>query len=134
MVYLKSAVLRSRVTSAYDAIGTAVVQESFVKIVKTDEKADPAMGALRTQFPGKPEVQVDDAGKITVRVSAYIPDNGEHVKHQVVLSGGEIERILECLANPPHADAAHAVAKVMGANLKSLVRLTALGAGTTAID
>lgn len=105
-----------------------------MKIVKTDEKADPAIGALRTQFPGKPEVQVDEAGKITVSVSAYIPQDGEHIKHQVMLSGGEIERILECLANPQKGEAAHAIAKVMSANLKSLVRLTALGAGTITLD
>ncbi|TEA77303.1 hypothetical protein [Allopusillimonas ginsengisoli] len=105
-----------------------------MKIVKTDEKADPVIGALRTQFPGQPEVQVDESGKITVRVSAYIPDNGEHIKHQVVLSGGEIERILDCLAHPQDAEAARAVAKVMSANLKSLIRLTALGAGTQDLD
>lgn len=102
-----------------------------MKIQKSEAQGSPKIVALRAKFPGFPEPMLDADGKLSVRVSGHIADdNGELSVYQVVLSDGEIERILDCLAHPKDAETARAISKAVSGSLQSLVRLTAFSAGT----
>ncbi|MBP6020067.1 MAG: hypothetical protein KA735_11285 [Burkholderiaceae bacterium] len=102
-----------------------------MKIQKSQAEGSPKIVALRAKFPGFPEPKVDADGKLSVRVSGHIADeNGDLAVYQVILSDGEIERILDCLANPKDAETSKAISKAMSGSLQSLVRLTAFSAGT----
>ncbi|MDS1142000.1 hypothetical protein RE432_16275 [Pusillimonas sp. SM2304] len=106
-----------------------------MKILKTEKLAEGQAGALRARIPGATEVLIDERGKLSARVTAYVPDGqGAYVQHQVVLSDGEIERLLACLANPKNEEVSGVVGKFMGENLRNLLRLSALGAGTALAD
>lgn len=106
-----------------------------MKIVKTEKSVEGKLGALRAKVPGSTEIQIDERGKLSAQVSAYSPDEqGVYVQHQVVLSDGEIERLLACLANPRTEESTLAVSKLMRENLRSLLRLSALGSGTSLVD
>lgn len=106
-----------------------------MKILKTEKSAEGKLGALRAKIPGATEVQIDERGKLSALVSAYVPDgNGEFVQHQVVLSDGEIERLLTCLANPKDSEESMVVSKFMRENLRNILRLSALGSGTALVD
>lgn len=106
-----------------------------MKIEKTEQSAEGKMGALRARLPGSPEIQLDDRGKLSVQVTAWVPDGqGNSTQHQVVLTDGDIERLLSCLSTPRDPQATQAVGKFMQQNLRSILRLTALGAGTALAD
>jgi|SRR5690606_24134914 hypothetical protein len=106
-----------------------------MKIKKTEKSTEGKLGALRAKIPGSPEIQVDDKGKLTVQVTAWVPDGkGNSEQHQVVLTDGDIERLLTCLANPQNVEASQLVGKFMRENLRNILRLSALGAGTALVD
>ncbi|NGM87842.1 hypothetical protein G5B35_11040 [Parapusillimonas sp. SGNA-6] len=75
---------------------------------------------------------IDERDKLNVQISTFVPGAGDEVyeQHHVVLSDGDIERLLDCLANPKTEQDAAAVARAMQGSLRSLMRLSALGAGT----
>ncbi|MGB3288095.1 MAG: hypothetical protein WBA83_02345 [Burkholderiaceae bacterium] len=105
-----------------------------MKINKTEKSNAAKSGAVRAKLPAKPEIQTDDRGKLAVQITAWAPDGkGNAVQHQVVLTDGDIERLLSSLANPQDPDTARVVGRFMEQNLKSLLRLSALGAGTTTL-
>jgi len=106
-----------------------------MKILKTEKLAEGQLGALRARIPGSTEVLIDDRGKLSAQVSAYVPDGqGSYVQHQVILSDGEIERLLACLANPKNEEVSGVISKFMGENLRNIVRLNALGSGMALVD
>ena len=106
-----------------------------MKIQKTEKSSDGKIGELRTKIPGLPEVQIDEQGKLAVQMTAWVANgNGGSDQHQVVLTDGDLERLLTCLANPSHADATAVVSKLMRENLRSVLRLMALGSGTALVD
>ncbi|MGB3425819.1 MAG: hypothetical protein WBF84_05445 [Castellaniella sp.] len=106
-----------------------------MKIKKTEESSAGKAGALRAKFPGSPEAQIDDQGRLGVQITAWVPNGKDGSdQHQVVLTDGDIERLLTCLANPRDADTAKAVSKLMKENLRNALRLVALGSGTALVD
>lgn len=106
-----------------------------MKIQKTEKSTEGKLGTLRAKIPGQPEIQIDDRGKLAVQVTAWVPDGkGNSEQHQVVLTDGDIERLLTCLANPHNAEDSQVVSKFMRENLRSILRLSALGAGTALAD
>ncbi|MCC2595356.1 hypothetical protein LKR43_03280 [Pusillimonas sp. MFBS29] len=106
-----------------------------MKIKKTEQSSEGKLGELRARLPGVPELQIDERGKLTAQVTAWVPDNqGNAEQLQVILTDGDIERLLASLANPKTPEHATVVGKLMGENLRSLLRLSALGAGTTISD
>ncbi|NYT57487.1 hypothetical protein H0A65_00960 [Alcaligenaceae bacterium] len=106
-----------------------------MKIKKTEQSSEGKLGALRSRLPGVPEIQIDERGKLTAQVTAWVPDDkGNAEQLQVVLTDGDIERLLASLANPKSPELAAVVGKLMGENLRSILRLSALGAGTALLD
>ncbi|MCQ9616495.1 hypothetical protein L1889_07045 [Paenalcaligenes niemegkensis] len=106
-----------------------------MKIVKIGKPNEAEAGAIRAKLPGTPEIQVDERGKLAIQVTAWVPDSdGNSQQHQVVLTDGDIERLLSCLSNPRDSESTEVVGKFMQQNLRSILRLSALGAGTTLID
>jgi len=106
-----------------------------MKVKKTGSLVEGSVGAVRTRLPGSPEMQIDDQGKLTAQVSVWVPDgNGNSEQHHVVLTDGDIERLLTCLANPKDPEVAMAVSKIMRENLRNILRLSALGSGVSLID
>lgn len=106
-----------------------------MKIKKTEASSKGKAGALRAKFPGQPKTLIDDQGKLAVQVTTWVSNGKDGSdQHQVVLTDGDIERLLTCLANPGDADTAKAVSKLMGENLRNMLRLVALGSGTALVE
>jgi len=106
-----------------------------MKIKKTAQSSEGKLGEFRARLPGVPEIQIDERGKLTAQVTAWVPDGkGNAEQLQVVLTDGDIERLLASLANPKSPEQAAVVGKLMGENLRSIFRLSALGAGTALLD
>ncbi|MGB6006938.1 hypothetical protein [Castellaniella sp.] len=106
-----------------------------MQINKTEKSSAGKAGDLRAKFPGQPETQIDDQGRLVVQITAWVPNGKDGAdQHQVALTDGDIERLLTCLANPRDADTAKVVSKLMKANLRNALRLVALGSGTALVD
>jgi len=106
-----------------------------MKIEKTEESTAGKLGELRAKFPGQPTVQLDTEGRLAVQITAWAPNGaGGSDQHHVVLTDGDLERLLTCLAHPGDADTAKAVRKLMQENLRNALRLVALGSGTALVD
>ncbi|MGB6104843.1 MAG: hypothetical protein WBF88_13470 [Pusillimonas sp.] len=106
-----------------------------MEIKKTEQSSEGKLGALRARLPGVPEIQIDERGKLTAQVTAWVPDGkGNSDQHQVMLTDGDIERLLTCLANPKSPEISQLVSKLMRENLRNIIRLTALGSGTALVD
>ncbi|AEC19917.1 hypothetical protein PT7_1377 [Pusillimonas sp. T7-7] len=106
-----------------------------MKIMKTEQSSEGKLGELRARLPGVPEIQIDERGKLTAQVTAWVPDGkGGADQHQVVLTDGDIERLLTSLANPKSPEVSAVVSKLMSENLRNILRLSALGAGAALLD
>ncbi|MBF6617129.1 hypothetical protein [Pollutimonas thiosulfatoxidans] len=106
-----------------------------MRIEKTEKSAEGNMGVLRAKLPGVAELQVDERGKLTARVTGWAADGqGSSVEHQVMLTDGDIERLLTCLANPKSPEISALVSKLMSENLRNTLRLSALGSGVLLTD
>lgn len=102
-----------------------------MRIEKTGVSKTGKLAAAQTKLASV-EAQIDERDKLNVQISTFIAgsDGDTYEQHHVVLSDGDIERLLDCLANPKTEQDAEAVAKAMQGSLRSLMRLSALGAGT----
>ncbi|NYT85806.1 hypothetical protein [Pollutimonas harenae] len=106
-----------------------------MKIMKTEQSSEGKLGELRARLPGVPEIQIDERGKLIAQVTAWVPDGkGSSEQLQVVLTDGDIERLLTSLANPKNAEASAVISKLMSENLRNILRLGALGSGTALLD
>lgn len=106
-----------------------------MQITKTDKTSDGKLGDLRAKAPGAPTISMNEQGKLGVQVAIWVPDgSGSAVQHEVGLTDGDIERLLDCLSNPKSPEEARAVGKLMQANLRNLLRLSALGSGVSLVD
>ena len=101
-----------------------------MQITKTEKTSDGKTGDLRAKAPGTPKIVLNELGKVGVHVDTWAPDgNGSSVQYEVGLTDGDIESLLDCLSNPKSPEEAQAVGKLMQENLRSLLRLSALGSG-----
>lgn len=106
-----------------------------MKIKKTDKSSEGKAGALRAKGLGIPKLQADKKGSLAVETTVWVPNaEGGSDEHQVTITDGDIERLLTRLANPTDAESAKAVSKLMRENLRSALRLVALGTGTQLVD
>lgn len=106
-----------------------------MKVTKTKKVSAGKVGEVRSKLPGAPSISTDERGKLAVQVKVWVPSGkGEAEELQVELTNGDIERILDTLAHPHDVESAQAVGKLMQENLRSLLRLTALGSGTALAD
>lgn len=106
-----------------------------MKIEKTEKSSNNRLGALRAKFPGNTEIQIDDHGKLVAQITVWVPDGKDKTdQHQVLLTDGDIERLLTCLAQAKDPDTRAAVSKLMRENLRNILRLNAMGSGIMLVD
>src|SRR5690554_5485795 len=106
-----------------------------MRIEKTEKSAEGNMGVLRAKLPGVAELQVDERGKLTARVTGWAADGqGSSVAPQVMVTDGDIVRLLTCLPKPKSPEINALDSKLMSENLRNTLRLSALGSGVLLTD
>ncbi|MFC3338910.1 hypothetical protein [Paracandidimonas soli] len=106
-----------------------------MKIKKTEKVDEGKVSALRAKLPGQPEVQIDEKGKLAVQLTVWAQNEaGVSEQYQVTLTDGDVERLLASLASPKTPEHTQVVGNFMQQNLRSILRLSALGSGVALAD
>jgi len=106
-----------------------------MKIRKTEKADEGNISAVRAKLPGQPSIQMDEKGKLAIRLTAWAENaEGGSDQYEVTLSDGDLERLLASLASPRSPDHTQVIGTFMQQNLRSILRLSALGSGVVLAD